>query len=181
VDPVELVWRAYDDCGSWPAVAAALGWSPTLWWQVAHDRRQPTREQANAVLRRYGMPEIPAPPSEIVAASGVRYVVQADGDDPDTAILARTGGEALARISITGAGVEIGEAGSAPRCRFTSGKTPQVKRSPTTTGVFTLSTIAPVDASREDRGKSGFRPAIADAARRAAELLATDPASTPDD
>ena len=169
-DTMELVWRCYDELKNWPAVADALGWSPSLWWQVAHGKRKPTREQANAVLRRYGRPEIPPPPSQIVAASGVTYVVRAD-DNPDTAILARTGGEALARIRLTGAGVPVGPGASEPECRFTSGKAAPKRRKPRAPYVLTLAQIEPVDPRRLGRGRSGNPSAIAEAARRAAASL----------
>ena len=166
-----LVMQVYNNLGSWPKVAEELGWSASLWWQVGHNRRPPTRKQHNAACRYLGLPEMPAPPAEVVATSGVKYVIRANGDDPDTAILARTGGEALSRIRMEGAGVPIGDGDPAPQATFTSCKTPQVKRKPRATGILTLADIPPVDPAKIGRGKSGNQEAIRAAVARAAAAM----------
>lgn len=169
-DAADLVRQLYDELGSWPAVAVALGRSASLWWQIGYGRRRATRAQANAVLRYYGKPELPTPPAEVVAASGVQYVVPLD-DNPDVALLARTEGEAIARVRMMGNGQPIGNGGPAPEATFTSCKTPPVKRKRRSTCILSLSQIGPVEPEKLGRGKSGEPGAIAAAAARAAAAL----------
>ena len=172
-DAAALVKAEHGTLGSWTAVAAALGWSPSLWWQIAHQGRKPTREQTNALRRRAGLPEIPKPPAEVVRDADVAYTIETHdgGHDPDTAILAYTGGNQIGRIDLIVADAGS-DGGPALEGAFTPCKMRQVKRRPKTTPVYTLSAILAEPTHPEGRGRSGNREAIETAARRASQQVA---------
>lgn len=167
----ELVLELYDDLGTWTRVAECLGWSASLWWQIVKQGRQPTRQQSNAVLRHYDKPEIPEPPTEIVARSGVGRV-KVLSDNPDVALLVDSRGQEIVRVTVTGAGIPAPESSVETSVRFTQGKIPGEGRNRVSKGILSCSTLEPLDPTKIGRGKSGNPDAIRDAAQRAAaELL----------
>lgn len=85
---------------SWDDIARKLGGNKGTWWKIANGKRDPSIEQRNVIRAFMGLPEVRETPMEIVERLGITYTVNADGA-PDTAILARTEGQSLERITIT--------------------------------------------------------------------------------
>lgn len=166
-----MVTRLYDALGTWQDIADLLAEHgaahPRSYWRsVGLGRFRPGWRERDALLMALGRePRGPAP-AEVVAASGVGHVIAAC-EDPDIALLVRTDGRAPKRVSVSVDSVTVEESHSAPKLvvtRVTRNRAPSQR-------VPRMSQIAPVDAARLGRGRSGFSPAIAEAAWRAAEML----------
>lgn len=89
-----------DQGNSWAAIAGLLGYTKSLWWQIAKGKVEPTYEQCQIIREHCGLPPRPLPPPEAVAQAGIKSVVHADAD-PDTALLIKTEHLAVERVTVT--------------------------------------------------------------------------------
>jgi len=158
---------------SWDAVAllCAEHGEPhdgAYWRKVGLSRFTPNWRALDALRQAAGLPALGPSPAETVRMSGVGHVV-AVCDDPDLALLVRTGGAAPQSISIRVDGTGVAELTEPPSIRVTQVTSRSERVGDRDKAPLSIWDIPPVDRRRLGRGKSGFHPAIEAAARRAAE------------
>ena len=140
----------------------------SYWRRVALGRFRPAWREFDALRLAAGLPALGPSPAEAVRMSGVGHVV-AVCDDPDLALLVRTGGAAPQSISIRVDGTGVAELTEPPSIRVTQVTSRSERVGDRDKAPLSIWDIPPVDRRRLGRGKSGFHPAIEAAARRAAE------------